>query len=30
MRKTEFAEEQMVDGVKQVEAGRPANDLALP
>jgi hypothetical protein len=30
MRKTKFTEEQMMDAVKQLEAGRPANDLALP
>jgi putative transposase len=28
MRKTKFTEEQMIDAVKQVEAGRPAKDLA--
>jgi putative transposase len=28
MRKTKFSEEQMIDAVKQLEAGRPAKDLA--
>jgi putative transposase len=28
MRKTKFTEEQMMDAVKQLEAGRPAKDLA--
>jgi putative transposase len=28
MRKTKFIEEQMIDAVKQLEAGRPAKDLA--
>jgi putative transposase len=28
MRKTKFTEEQMIDAVKQLEAGRPAKDLA--
>jgi putative transposase len=28
MRKTKFTEEQMLDAVKQLEAGRPAKDLA--
>jgi putative transposase len=27
MRKTKFTEEQMIDAVKQLEAGRPAKDL---
>jgi hypothetical protein len=29
MRKTKFTEEQMMDAVKQLKAGRPAKDLAL-
>jgi putative transposase len=28
MRKAKFTEEQMIDAVKQLEAGRPAKDLA--